>query len=167
MRFVLTSVLLSLSVSLTACHNDPDSYSGLPGAHQQALIGLKKSGLQVVQQGDRVTIIIPSIDYFDPQKELLLEGKGHDLTKLANFVASYKNSPVRVIGFSNNVGASVNQFNRSQNQAEIVASFLWRAGVPLAQTTTQILGSSSIGEVASNATSTGRSANERVEIWIN
>ncbi len=168
MRAVFRLSLLITFFALSACQTTVKaSYSGAPNQHDNMIAELEKFGMQVVQQGNRVAVIIPSINFFSPQKNMLFENKGHDLLALAAFVKTYRHSTVRVIGFSDDIGTPTDQYYRARNQAEVVAAFLWRGGVPLAQTTTQILGSSTIGKVAADTTPTGRTANQRVEVWVN
>ncbi|HYF98058.1 MAG TPA: OmpA family protein [Coxiellaceae bacterium] len=161
-------VVVGLSLVLISCSQSKPmrgGYSGAPSSHSSMIKDLEQSGMQVVQQGNWVTIVLPARNFFKSQKGELLPGQAEALLDLAAFVRTYPYSPVKVLGFSDNIGTPGQQYYRSLNEAEIVAAFLWRGGVALDRTTIQALGAGDT--VASNATPPGRNANERVEVWIN
>lgn len=150
---------------LSACQSTQGSYAGGSMAYNSAVTTLQSSGMQIVQQGNRVRIIIPSEDFFRPQTTHVVHSKEPALITLANFVAGYPNSPVQVIGYTDYIGTPAHQYYRSMNEAEVVAAFLWQGGVPLANTTIKAMGDK--GTIACNATPQGRADNDRVEVLIN
>ncbi len=153
-------IIAALCVGLSACQT-----------HQRATIPsgqlaqLEASGMQVIGQGSRLRIIIPTDTFFKVKSIQVLPGQEPALMNLAKLIARYKNAPIQVMGYTDDIGTLQDQYTRSLNQAEAIAAILWNDGVPLAHTSIKAMGAS--GRVASNATPEGAGANSRVEVWVN
>ena len=87
-----------------------------------------------------------------------------NLRRLANLLASPGNEKVNVvcIGFADSKGSDASNLEVSKSRASAVAAFLARLGVRNVQTA----GFGKAMPVADNETADGRSANRRVEIWL-
>lgn len=94
-----------------------------------------------------------------------LDGRGlRDLERFVNYVRTQRISPGRIIlaGFADNSGAPAVNLAVSQRRAEVVNSFLSRAGI----TAGKVVPFGSDLPVADNSTMDGRERNRRVEVYL-
>lgn len=119
--------------------------------------------VQVVEQGEHLRIIIPA-DFFNIEKSKLRMSKEPALERVAKLVLLYRNAPVFVQGFSNNIENEASNMERTTEQANDVAAVLWSYGVD--QRRLRVKGYGSKFPIADNRTVEGRWYNRRVEIKI-
>lgn len=125
--------LSSLCFTLSACVEDPPPPPPpkpvLPGQVQQ----LNMSGVQMIQQADRLTLIISTDTFFVAGTTTVKEDKQILLRNMAQFVkkysSAYPNSVIKVSGYTDRVLSHKNQLQLSQSYAEAVASYLFNAGI--------------------------------------
>lgn len=85
--------------------------------------------------------------------------------QLATIVKPYLQQPVRVSGYTDNIGAPAFNLDLSQRRARAVADVLREQGFSATQLTVSGYGEDK--PIASNATETGRRLNRRIELHIN
>jgi outer membrane protein OmpA-like peptidoglycan-associated protein len=133
------------------------------------IVKMETAGMLIIQQGDRLTIIIPTDDYFEPMTTHVKQEKQKDLKKMATFVKNFANryplSVIKVTGYTDAVYNYRNQLELSQHYASVVSSYLFDAGIPQNRIATQGRGSN---EPIAEATNPSRAAlNRRVVVQIN
>ena len=84
--------------------------------------------------------------------------------QLSQVMKSYSQHPVRVSGFTDNVGAAAFNLELSRQRAQAVADMLTAQGFNAAQLSVSGYGEGS--PVASNADASGRYRNRRIELLI-
>ena len=90
---------------------------------------LDNRGVKVIVLGDQVLIVIPSSKIFDGPTPNIRPGATQTMYLVSKMISSYPNMSVKVSGYTTAMGADrVNQ-SLSQQQAEVVAKYLWRNGV--------------------------------------
>ncbi|MDF3054134.1 MAG: outer membrane protein [Gammaproteobacteria bacterium] len=123
------------------------------------------SGVQVIAHRDTLRIIM-SVDRFFkfPSDNRIYLPKNASLDKIAMLVRTYGNRPIIVSGHTDHVGSDEWKLERSREQAETVAGYLWSNGVGL--NNLLILGCADTEPVSSNTTARGSGDNRRIEITI-
>ncbi|MEM1243287.1 MAG: OmpA family protein [Pseudomonadota bacterium] len=124
---------------------------------------LQKQGVQVVQIGEHVRIIVPSdrIFYFNsptiiPQQYPLLED-------VSSFIKHFGTpAQITVAGFTDNVQMPDINLELSRHQAQSVTAFLWSHGFPFR--TLRPVGYGEADDTASNDDPMGSAYNRRIEI---
>jgi len=149
---------------------------GAVGAGTGALIGhhirtpavliasLRDSGVQIIQLGDNLRIIIPSDQLFNATESEIAPSRYPVLTRIAMLLQYYGDAPINVEGFTDNVMSPENNQRLAQKQAQTVASYLWSEGVELQRL--KIKGFGEKPDVANNQTVEGSSDNRRIEIKV-
>ncbi|MGB2130084.1 MAG: substrate-binding domain-containing protein [Marinobacterium sp.] len=85
-----------------------------------------------------------------------------DLERVIRFFEQHPGQQVFLIGFSDSTGGAGHNRNLSLKRAQVVRDQLLSRGINVAE----VHGLGALAPVASNATSTGRERNRRVEVWI-
>ena len=102
---------------------------------------------------------------FPSGESSLNDGSKESLTKLSDILIKNPSSEIVVLGYTDNISSlEVNQ-KLSERRARAVAGFLISKSVPSAQLK-EIAGRNYSKPVADNATSAGRAANRRVEMYF-
>lgn len=86
------------------------------------------------------------------------------LTKVANVIEEYDRTAVHVIGHTDNTGTESYNQQLSEKRADAVTRYLVKSGV--VRDRTRATGQGEMAPIDSNATSSGRSRNRRVEIYL-
>lgn len=130
---------------------------------------LETAGMQIIQQGDRLTIIIPTDVYFEPRTTSIKDEQKANLVKMAlfvkNFTDSYPNSVVRVTGYTDHVFSQRNQLELSQSYASAVSSYLFNAGIEPRRIATQSRGNNE--PIAAETPPSSSALNRRVVVQVN
>lgn len=157
----------SISLNLCACFctNCPPVKSKLPCA--DLIESLQDQGVQVIQRGDTLRIILSSDNFFEPASTKIIPERVAVLTEVAALTNChcYLYAPIRVYGYSDNANITRDQKQRSYQQAHSIAALLWANGIPLHRIY-QIRGFGAHGSIASNETPLGSAYNRRVEILL-
>lgn len=167
--------LLSLLVAncITACSEKPRTktpiayFDPLPAT---LMAELRSSGVQIVQQGSRLQLILPTDQFFRLQTTTLKENQTATLERIALYLKYFlKNHPtstrITVSGYTDTVYSKVMRKKLSRRYAEVIASYLWNQGFN--QDQLQVTGYGANHSVASTTTSYGSSYNRRVVIQVN
>jgi outer membrane protein OmpA-like peptidoglycan-associated protein len=126
---------------------------------------LNKEGIEFVEYGDTMTLIVPIDQYFMFESPRLNEICYPGLNNIIRLLKFYPLSPIYVAGFTDNVGSSRHKKLMSQAQAETMLTFLWAYDIPA-----QLLKAEGYGDkndVGDNKLIHGSAYNRRIEIqWF-
>lgn len=126
---------------------------------------LQRAGVQVVQQGEEVSLYIPNDVCFETNTPTLLESCYPVLDQTAVLLKAYSpNVPMTVSGHTDDVGRFAHKKTLSERQAEAVAGYLWSKGVPWRQL--KVVADADCDNIASNRYARGSAFNRRVQIDI-
>lgn len=125
---------------------------------------LAGSGVNVVRQGDNITLSMPDNITFGFNRSDLQPQFYSVLDKLASTLNEYGQTVIEVAGHTDNVGGDAFNIDLSRRRATTVASYLQSRGV--SQQRIEIVAAGESRPIASNDTESGRAANRRVEITL-
>ncbi|MGO4549964.1 OmpA family protein [Lysobacter sp. 2RAF19] len=122
------------------------------------------TGVDVVRQGDNITLNMPSGITFDFNSATLKPEFGGVLDKVSQTLTQYNKTVVEIAGHTDSVGTD--QYNQalSERRANSVAGYLGSHGV--LQQRMIVVGAGETRPIASNDTESGRAQNRRVEITL-
>lgn len=125
---------------------------------------LPKEHIQVVQDGDTITLLVPTDIYYLPDSYEFDDVWYRGMNYIAQLVLKTKtNQVVYVAGFSDDgIGSPIAAKKLSQQRAQQMADFLWANGVPLSQLKVQGFGEQY--DIADNFLVHGAAMNRRIEI---
>ncbi|MCL4169596.1 UNVERIFIED_CONTAM: hypothetical protein GTU68_028524, partial [Idotea baltica] len=125
---------------------------------------LAGSGAQIVNQGDRLVVVLPEAITFETNSTSIKSSLLSPLAEISTSMNKYPNTVIQVLGHTDSVGSADYNLGLSQRRASAVASVLISGGVSSQRVTT--VGMGETAPIASNDTEAGRQANRRVEINI-
>lgn len=122
------------------------------------------TGVDVVRQGDNITLNMPGGVTFDFDKADVKPEFKPVLDDVARTLAQYNQTVIEVAGHTDSVGSD--QYNQalSQRRANAVAGYLGSHGVMSQRMIT--VGAGETRPIASNDTDSGRAQNRRVEVTL-
>ncbi len=125
---------------------------------------LPKENIQVVQDGDTITLLVPTDIYYLPESYEFDDVWYRGLNYISQLVLKTKtNQVVYVAGFSDGgIGSPLDAQKLSQQRAQQMADFLWANGVPLSQLKVQGFGDRY--DIADSFLVHGAAMNRRIEI---
>ena len=122
------------------------------------------TGVDVVRQGDNITLNMPSNITFDFDSSTLKPQFTPILDNVAQTLSQYNQTVVEVAGHTDNVGTDSYNQALSERRANSVAAYLGSRGVMQQRMIT--VGAGESRPIASNDTESGRAQNRRVEITL-
>ncbi|MFT3741637.1 MAG: OmpA family protein [Gammaproteobacteria bacterium] len=126
---------------------------------------LRRDGVQVIQVGDELRIVLSTDRLFRGLSTTEIRPSCmYVLSKVALLLQNYCNYPIVVSGHTDNIGSDRAKFIRSQQQAETIAGYLWSQGVGLNDM--RVIGYGDTRPVSNNRTTGGQAENRRIEINI-
>jgi outer membrane protein OmpA-like peptidoglycan-associated protein len=125
---------------------------------------LAGSGVDVVRQGDNITLNMPGNITFAFDSSNLQPQFYPVLDNVASTLNQYNQTVIEVAGHTDNVGTDAYNQQLSVQRANAVAAYLGGKGV--LQQRMMIVGAGETRPIASNDTDAGRAQNRRVEITI-
>ncbi len=125
---------------------------------------LRNSGVGVSRDGDRILLHMPDNVTFATDSSRVNPGCFDVLDSVAIVLKEYKKTYVDVTGHTDSTGSHVYNQDLSKRRAMSVAQYMASQGVLADRLLTRGYGETS--PIASNATSSGRAQNRRVEIQI-
>ena len=167
--------------ALTGDDNDKTSDRALGGAVLGAFAGgmygnyldqqaselqrdIRSNGVRIVNEGDRLRVIMPEGILFPVDSATVNGGIMNDLYTVADSLNRYPGSRVDVVGHTDNTGSAAYNQDLSERRALAVSAILRNAGV--AGGRLRPVGMGEDQPIASNASTSGRAQNRRVEIVI-
>jgi outer membrane protein OmpA-like peptidoglycan-associated protein len=125
---------------------------------------LAGSGVDVVRQGDNITLNMPGNITFAFDSSNLQPQFYPVLDNVASTLNQYNQTVIEVAGHTDNVGTDAYNQQLSMQRANAVSAYLGGKGV--LQQRMMIVGAGETRPIASNDTDAGRAQNRRVEITI-
>ena len=125
---------------------------------------LAGSGAVITNTGSQLRVILPEGVTFPTGSATVASSFLPALREVARSLNTHRNSTVRVVGHTDNVGSAAYIQQLSQDRALAVARILIRDGVSASRITYSGRGYNE--PVTTNATAVGRAQNRRVEIMI-
>ncbi len=125
---------------------------------------LEGSGVDVVRQGDNITLNMPGNVTFAFDSSNLQTQFYPVLNNVAGTLTQYDQTVIEVAGHTDSVGSDAYNQKLSEQRANSVAAYLGGHGVN--QQRMIIVGAGETRPIASNDTDAGRAQNRRVEITI-
>lgn len=119
--------------------------------------------IQVVQTADRLRVIAYSDDCFRPNGKLTVNCT-QQLSQTIKLIKSYGEGLIQVVGYSDDLYDPQTASAITQDQAEIITSFLWSHGIGSQRLRT--IGYGRHDFIASNRNVKASSFNRRVEIIL-
>jgi intracellular multiplication protein IcmN len=139
MRRYWPYLFLSVSIFLVGCtrtvSSEPNIVVGDTSdtckhlLHQQQLAEkLRSDGIQVVQVGEEVTLVMATNMFFYPNSNnMSFDSKV--MKDIIDFINTYPTVNIQVTSYPNKVGNAVRNFALSRSQAEAIAHYLWENGL--------------------------------------
>lgn len=128
---------------------------------RRALAG---TGVTVVRNGDRLTLIMPSNVTFPTDGYTILPNFYNALNGVAMVLKKYDRTAINVNGYTDSTGPADYNEQLSQRRANSVGNYLIQSGVGANRISAVGFGESN--PIASNSTPEGRAQNRRVEVQI-
>nr|WP_244244162.1 OmpA family protein [Lysobacter alkalisoli] len=125
---------------------------------------MQGTGVDVVRQGDNITLNMPSNITFDFDKFDLKPAFYPVLDDVARTLSQYDQTIVEVAGHTDSVGSASYNQQLSERRAASVGNYLMSKG--LMRDRFILIGAGATRPVASNDTDAGRAQNRRVEITL-
>ncbi len=176
-HFLIRAFSISLLCLLCACvseyHTRPIQhgyiYGSLASHSLHPLKGIKarleRSGIQVLEYGDNIKIVIPSDAFFPPNSDKLNDQRRLNLADMVNWIRKTPAYKVDITAYTDNVGRKKFKKHLSERQAHRIAAFFWAHGI--SHTRMQVKGLGHKNAVASNRSTLGSSFNRRIEVhWL-
>lgn len=130
---------------------------------------INTAGMDMIQQGDRLTVVVPTDNYFEPMTTTVKEERQTDLRKMAvfvkNFADHYPNSIIKVTGYTDQVFGQATQFKLAQSYASAVSAYLIDAGIAPFRIATQSRGGNE--SIAQPVPPSSAALNRRVVVQVN
>lgn len=123
---------------------------------------LQADGVQVIQTGYLVRIVIPSDKIFIIGTDSINPHSYPILSDVAHFIENYGNVNLTVSCFTDNVGGPDASLYLSNDQAKSVVAYLWSVGFPSGNL--RAFGFGQDQPIADNIDSIGAAWNRRIEI---
>ncbi len=125
---------------------------------------LAGTGVSVVREGDNIRLVMPGSITFQTDSASLRSDFYPVLNSVGTVLAKYADTTLRVTGHTDNTGSRSYNMTLSERRARSVADYLATRQIDRSRLFTQ--GEGFDQPVADNATSSGRAANRRVELYV-
>jgi outer membrane protein OmpA-like peptidoglycan-associated protein len=125
---------------------------------------MANSGVDVVRQGDNITLDIPGGVTFAVDSAEINSNFRPILDRVATTLVEYDQTLIEVAGHTDSTGSESYNQSLSERRASSVAAYLSSRGVPMRRVVT--VGAGELHPIASNDTTAGREQNRRVEVTI-
>ena len=128
---------------------------------RQELLG---TGVQVVQSGGTVRLIMPGNITFNTNESTIRPNFNKVLDSVAKVINEYDKTKVQILGYTDNTGSDSINNPLSLARAQSISNYLVLRGVNAGRINAYGLGSKN--PIASNSTPEGREQNRRVELSL-
>ncbi len=96
---------------------------------ERILKELENASIQVINEGHRITVIIPTDKYFYFDTAKLNDLRYKQLNMIVELVNCFPEENIFVAGFTDNVGSKAHKRRLSQHRAQAVVAYLWAHGI--------------------------------------
>ena len=146
--------LITFSLALTGCfkkdqrlHSLKSNYGKLPDvvaegtniagfsrenylqSSKKLIEHVQKGDIQFVNEGHRITLVIPTDKYYVFDTAKLNDLKHAALRDIVNLIKCFPNSTIYVAGFTDDVGNYEHKRRLSQQRAQAMVAYLWAHGI--------------------------------------
>jgi outer membrane protein OmpA-like peptidoglycan-associated protein len=162
-------LLAGICFMLASCVEEPPPAPPPPPALKGQVQQIKLAGVQMIQQADRLSVIISTDVYFVAGTTRVKTEKQSSLRNVAEFVQNFANhypdSVIKVTGYTDRVFAHKTQLQISQNYAEAIAAYLFNTGINPKRIAVQGRGASE--PIAGEYEPSSSALNRRVVVQVN
>jgi outer membrane protein OmpA-like peptidoglycan-associated protein len=125
---------------------------------------LQRDGVQVIQYGDTLRIIIPSDRLFEFDSANIYPYAPRILDNVLIFLSRYGIAPIVINAYTDDVLSPRASLALTRMQAKAIAGYLWTHGIPFDKVNPMGMGSSD--PIATNGNSRGSAYNRRIELVL-
>jgi len=140
------------------------SFGNILASHYTMVDKLQYSGVQVIQVGDEIKLILPSDRFFTLHSSQLNIHYYPVLARVAQFLSQFQKISIKIAGYTDNGSTWRRDLALSRAQARHIMIYLWSYGVESRLIYAQ--GYGAVNPMASNMTAKGRRFNRRIEITL-
>lgn len=140
------------------------SFGDIIQAHMTLVDRLQYHGVEVIQLGDEIRIILPTNRFFKPNSALMNMQYYPVLNMVGDFIVKFQKISIKVSGYTDDHGAWQRNLALSTSQAQSIMRYLWNYGIDTRLITAQ--GYGGLKPIADNNVAQGREINRRVEITL-
>jgi len=123
---------------------------------------LYAAGINVIPQGQQITLILPSDCFFEVDSAYLKYEQYPTLLDIVTLLKKYTKVPITIEAYTDSVGDDEFNDDLAERQAQRIAAYFWSHGIPYRRM--HVLGGGKQPTVATNGTPHGSAYNRRVEI---
>lgn len=169
MKTILLFFYCFLALSMISLASCASNRSEAPPLVRKTIVNVKKKKnlpsrvIQVVQSADRLRVIAYSDGCFRPNGKLTRNCM-QQLSQKVKLIKSYGDGLIQVVGYSDDLYDPQTASTITQDQAEVITSFLWSHGIGSQRLRT--IGYGRNDYIASNRNVKASSFNRRVEIIL-
>lgn len=132
--------------------------------HKGLIQQISNHGVQFVQTGDELMMVLPSDSFFADATPNLTKSGYFALADIARLIKDHEKFDVKVVGYTDRLGWQAHNIALSRAQARSVLNALWEQGID-----GRLIYATGYGAqqpIANNITDQGRAMNRRVEITL-
>lgn len=175
-RILLIGAIVMATLGVMSC-SKPPVYTAKNKAAQKAknqknhmLAQIKRAGVQVIQQGARLQMVLPIDKFFKSTTTQLKPKQTRTLQHIAIYLQTYikhhtTRYPIKITAYTSTSYTPQQRQYLSDQYAQVIASYLWNHGFTTKQLS--VIGHGSSHPIASNRTPQGSAYNRRVMIQVN
>lgn len=125
---------------------------------------LQYNGVQVIQLGDEIKLILPTDRFFKPNSPLMNMQYYTIMQMVVEFIKKFPTISIKIAGYTNNQGAYERNLALSRSQAQTIMQYLWNSGIDVRLI--YAVGYGSKNPIANNNSYHGLALNNRIEITL-
>ena len=149
-------------VFATAVNRSGFSRTNYLQASRGVMQDIQNGDIQIVNEGKRITVIVPTDKYFIFDTAKLSDLHYGPLTNIAKLIKCFANPQVYVAGFTDDVGSYEYKRIMSKERAQAILTYLWSQGISERSSFAQGYGERFA--IGNNKLIHGSALNRRVEI---
>lgn len=140
------------------------SFGDIIQAHMTLVDQLQYHGVEVIQLGDEIKLILPTDRFFKPNSPLMNMQYYPVMNLVGDFIGKFQKINIKVAGYTDDQGEWQRNLALSTSQAQSVLRYLWNYGIDTRLIYAQ--GYGSLHPIANNNLAQGRAMNRRIEITL-
>ncbi len=169
---------LLAALALTGCAPKPEIpftemsiKTSLSQSQQEKLLAqIEDAGVQVIQQGSRLQLILPVNKFFLAQTTDARENQVKTLQLIALYLHNYTrtrvtNYPIKIFAYTGTVHTRQYRQSLSEQFAQVIAAYMWSHG--FSPERMSVVGYGAKNPIANYRTPVGNAYNRRVMIQVN
>ena len=140
------------------------SFGNIIQAHMTLVDMLQYHGVEVIQLGDEIRLILPTSRFFKPNSALMNMQYYPVLNMVGDFINKFQKISIKIAGYTDDRGPWQRNIALSTSQAQSIMRYLWNYGIDTRLIFAQ--GYGGLSPIADNNVPQGRILNDRVEITL-